>query len=126
MNKILRTVSLVGALAFVGLAPTEASAQGCCSPVTSYRMGSGRSTAGRPWLSTRPTGGRTGRMSRQSMNLSGMNMNGVAYSHNMASASAASTAPAVRGAAYFCPMHPNVVSTSPATCPYCQMALQRR
>lgn len=122
MIKILRTVSLLGALAVVGLAPAEVSAQGCCSPVTSYRMGSGRSNAGRPWLSTagsRPAGGRT-RISMQ-----GMNMNGTVSAQNIASAPAAGAGPA-RGAAYFCPMHPNVMSTSPATCPYCQMALRRR
>jgi hypothetical protein len=27
---------------------------------------------------------------------------------------------------YHCPMHPNVMSTFPATCPYCRMALVRR
>ena len=29
-------------------------------------------------------------------------------------------------AQYYCPMHPDVVSSRPGTCPYCQMALRRR
>jgi hypothetical protein len=34
--------------------------------------------------------------------------------------------PATAGATYHCPMHPNVMSTFPATCPYCQMALKKQ
>jgi Cu+-exporting ATPase len=34
--------------------------------------------------------------------------------------------PAATGAQYTCPMHPSVVSATPASCPYCHMALQRR
>jgi Cu+-exporting ATPase len=30
------------------------------------------------------------------------------------------------GSQYYCPMHPNVVSAGPATCPYCLMALKKR
>ncbi len=136
MNKVFSAMSLIGALAFAGLAPTEASAQGCCGPATSYRMSSGRPTAGRPWLSTggsRPTGGcrmnmqgmNMQGMNMQDMNMSDMNMNGAAASQGMASTPSAGAVPP-RGASYFCPMHPNVMSTFPATCPYCQMALQRR
>ena len=29
-------------------------------------------------------------------------------------------------ASYTCPMHPNVVSAGPATCPYCRMALKKK
>ena len=60
----------------------------------------------------------------------GMNMNGNAApapaSPAPSPAAPAATAPTSANAAYYCPMHPGVMSTFPATCPYCQMALKRR
>ena len=68
--------------------------------------------------------------------MAGMNMaapapaapqNGMAGMNMAAPAPPApAPAPAAAGAQYFCPMHPTVVSTGPATCPYCQMDLERR
>ena len=77
------------------------------------------------------------------MQMGGMQMGGMAMSAasmqgmNMGSnASPAVAAPvpaapppataATAGSQYYCPMHPNVTSTFPATCPYCQMALKSR
>jgi hypothetical protein len=50
--------------------------------------------------------------------MQGMSMGGYA-------APAPAPVPAA-GAIYYCPMHPNVVSSTPATCPVCRMALQKK
>ena len=40
---------------------------------------------------------------------------------------AATTQPAQPSSShYYCPMHPNIVSSTPGTCPICHMALSRR
>ena len=52
----------------------------------------------------------------------GMNMSGAAA----AAPAAAPGAPVSSNATYYCSMHPNVMSTFPAVCPYCQMALQKK
>jgi hypothetical protein len=72
-------------------------------------------------------------MSMQGMNIGAMQtpaasvpgMNMGSYYAPAPTAPVAPTAPAV-ASQYFCPMHPNVVSSGPATCPYCQMALRAR
>jgi hypothetical protein len=53
--------------------------------------------------------------------MQGMNMGGSATP-----APAAAPAAAAAGTTYSCPMHPNVVSATPATCPLCRMALQKK
>jgi hypothetical protein len=62
----------------------------------------------------------------------GMNMNGYAApaaapapAAPVPSAAALAT-PQPAALAYYCPMHPGVMSTFPANCPYCNMALKKR
>jgi hypothetical protein len=69
------------------------------------------------------------------MPMSGSSMQGMAApttaAPDMGFAPAAATAPAAApapatSATYYCPMHPGVMSTFLAICPYRQMALERR
>jgi hypothetical protein len=76
-------------------------------------------------------------MQMSGSSMQGMNMNdmvtptaraqnaGFAPAPVVATAPATTPAPAA-SAKNYCPMHPGVMSTFPATCPYCQMALKRR
>ena len=61
--------------------------------------------------------------------MAGMNMAAPAAApqNGMAGMNMGAPAPAATaGSPYYCPMHPTVVSSGPATCPYCQMALKKR
>jgi hypothetical protein len=62
-------------------------------------------------------------MGAMSMPMAAANMPGMVMGGYAAPAVAA---PAAVGSQYTCPMHPGVVSSGPGTCPYCQMALQRK
>jgi len=55
----------------------------------------------------------------------GMDMNGPAAPAAPPGPAATAT-PTAAAPSYYCPMHPSVMSTFPATCPYCQMALKRK
>ncbi|MHB1560524.1 MAG: heavy metal-binding domain-containing protein [Isosphaeraceae bacterium] len=62
----------------------------------------------------------------------GMDMSGAAAQPPAPAAPAPSpagppaTTTATAGATYYCPMHPGIMSTFPANCPTCGMALKRR
>jgi Heavy metal binding domain len=70
----------------------------------------------------------TGATPMSNGNMEGMSMGGGSASgRNGGAAPTAATQPTTAASAkYYCPMHPNVMSTFPATCPYCQMALVKK
>ncbi|MHB8879184.1 MAG: heavy metal-binding domain-containing protein [Myxococcaceae bacterium] len=65
-------------------------------------------------------------MNMGGMTMTGMNMGGMAMPPNgmppMNMNGGVAPTQAAAGS-YYCPMHPNVRSAVPATCPYCRMAL---
>lgn len=74
------------------------------------------------------SGMNTGGTAMPAPSMQGMNMGGYAPPATTAPATAAArpATPTAAGSLYSCPMHPNVMSTFAATCPYCQMALKKR
>ncbi len=135
MRLMLRTMATAGVLTVGGLlaAAGLAHAGGCCGGGGSYRGGptygrtnatasyGGASCCAMPGMSTgemqmpmQRMGGMpipTAAVQAPAAPMPGTNMGGYA-------------APAA--ATYYCPMHPNVVSSTPATCPVCRMALQKK
>ncbi|MFO0890943.1 MAG: heavy metal-binding domain-containing protein [Isosphaeraceae bacterium] len=156
MRMRLRTMTLFAILVTGTLlaTPARAHAQGCCGGgggysgsrgawgghtfyAGGYRGGSycNMNMAGMGMSMDMGMGGmQMGAMPMNGSSMQGMSMTGMAAPAApaqttgfapAATAPAASPAPAA-SATYYCPMHPNVMSTFPATCPYCQMALKRR
>lgn len=148
--RLLR-MSVTAVLALMGLAVGVSSADAQCGGGGYYRgggYGGGRAFAQSYGGYGRMGGGGCGMM-MGSMNMGGMamggmpmavtqaptaSMPGMSMSANAAPVAAptpapppaAPTAAPTAGAMYYCPMHPGVMSTFPAICPYCQMALKKR
>jgi hypothetical protein len=136
MQMTFRTVLVFGvaALAGVSLGVTPAHAQCCGGGGGGYRGGFG---GGHTFAQT-AYGGYGGScchgmsmggtampaMQAPAASMPGMNMSGYAYTQAPVTAAPATAAPAAT-ARYHCPMHPSVVTSYPATCPYCGMALTR-
>ena len=140
MKMTFRTAAALGVMLLGGLSlgVARAHAGGCGGGGASYRGGYG---GGHTFARTAYYGGggsccsgmSMGGMRMPMMNMSGMQMpaagmQGMNMGGYSTPAPAAPVAPAAPAAAtqYFCPMHPDVVSSGPATCPYCQMALRPR
>jgi hypothetical protein len=133
MRSTLKTMALAGALAIGGLAMIHVPAHAGCGG-GGYR-GTGGFGGGHTFNAGYP-GGRAGAGCGGGCGMSGMSMPGMPMpAMDMAASAPASQAPAgygqaapqpAAGARYTCPMHPNVASATPGTCPYCRMALQRR
>ena len=125
MTKRLRTIGFVGALAFLGLTAgaSVAHAGGCCGGGRASYSGGGR-TFGRAsnfgYSGSGMSCGAMGNMSLAPARTNGVGMQGMPMGGYPA------PAPAAASASYTCPMHPGVVSATPASCPYCGMALTRR
>jgi hypothetical protein len=64
-------------------------------------------------------------MQAPAVSMPGMSMNGPAAPAAPTAPAAAAT-PTTAAASYHCPMHPNVVASFAAKCPYCGMALVRK
>jgi hypothetical protein len=131
------TMGLAGVLAIGTLALVPASADAGCGGGGGYRGGGygGGHTFGRASYGGSNGGSccGMGMASRGTNNMAGMNMagaGGYADSTRPAGSASAATATGRNGPAttgvYTCPMHPNVVSSTPGSCPYCGMALTRR
>ena len=120
MRSTLKTMALASVLAIGGLAVLHVSAHAGCGGGGYPRTGGyggGRSfNAG--YNGMRGSGGCGGGCSMSGMSMPGMSHAGYAPQ--------ATSQPASTGIQYTCPMHPAVVSTNPANCPYCHMTLQRR
>src|SRR5271165_282844 len=148
MRLTMRTMMIVGLLAVSSLLATNSQARAQCCGGGGTR---GSSWGGHTFARSSAYGG-NGRdgdcsmsgmsmggmgmpmMNMQSPNMAGMQMPAVGMMQGMimggytAPAPAAAVAPSASaaGTQYYCPMHPNVVSSVPGTCPYCHMPLQPR
>ena len=129
MRSTLQTMALAGVLAIGGLATTEAPARAGCGGGGGYR-GTGGYGGGHSF-NAGYYGGRGG----GGCGMGGMSMGGYASAPQPAPVYAPAAYPQAApqpnggyaaGAAYTCPMHPNVASATLGSCPYCHMALQRR
>lgn len=125
MRMTLKTTIVAGILAVGGLLALTSSAQAGCG-------GGGRAARGQSFGRGYAVQGQCGGgcnmavMNMGAMPMSNMPMQGASMQGmNMNGPVAPAAQPAAAGA-YFCPMHPGVVSAGPATCPYCAMALKRR
>jgi hypothetical protein len=136
----MRMMVLMADLAIGGLSAGETLAQAGCGG------GGSRSSfgGGHTFASSYGRGGSCcSGMSMSAMPMSGSNMAGMSMATPVAPAPApagdmsgmsmgATAAPATAGtvaataARYTCPMHPSIVSSGPARCPYCGMALARK
>ena len=129
MRSTLKTMAFAGVLAIGGLATFHVSAHAGCGGGGGYRStggyGGGHSF-GAGSYGSRGGGGCGGGCGMAGMGMPAMNMAGYAPQTAPGYAPAAAPQPAAAGAQYTCPMHPSVVSATPASCPYCHMALQRR
>jgi hypothetical protein len=144
MGLRLRTMALAGVLPLAGLVIAGPSAQAQCGG------GYGRAWGGYShgyygggygcWgggcgmmMGSMAMGGVPMSLAQAPMtSMPSVNMNGYA-ARSAATAPAASVpsapasvAPQPAAASYYCPMHPGVMSTFPANCPYCSMALKKR
>lgn len=129
MKMRLQTIGFVGALAIVGLTAggSSAHAGGCCGGGRASYSGGGYG-GGHTFSRSSNFGysgsgmscGAMGGMSMAPARTNGVGMQGMPMGGYPAPTPAAATA------SYACPMHPGVVSTTPASCPYCGMALTRR
>lgn len=131
MRSTLRTMALAVALAIGGLAMMHAPAWAGCGG----GGGGNRAYGGGHTFNAGYAGGGYGRggSCAAGCGMTGMAMSGMLMgAHVPAPAAYAPTAhplappQPVAGAQYTCPMHPMVVSATPGSCPYCQMAFQRR
>ena len=140
MRPTLRTTIVAGVLAVCGLLATTrlAHAGGCCggggggarySAARTYSAPNtraaccnmtGMNMAGMPMAS----------MQMPATSMQGMDMTGAPVPIPAPAATSTKApqpaAPAAAASQYFCPMHPKVVASGPATCPYCRMALKKR
>lgn len=131
IRKAVLGVMLLGGLSLGVVATAHA---GCCG-------GGGGHTFGRTYYagygggcgcSMNMAGMNMGGMQMPAMqmpagSMQGMNMGGYAYPQAPIAAAPTAAAPAAaNGARYTCSMHPNVVSTTPGSCPICGMALTRK
>jgi hypothetical protein len=137
MTMSIRTAALgLMALAGLGLGVTTAHAGGCCGGGATYRGGYG---GGHTFARTASYGGSCcsgmsmagmsmpamATPAMQAPGMQAMNMGGYPYPQAPVAATPAAS-PAANGARYTCSMHPNVVSSTPASCPLCGMALTRK
>ena len=150
MKRTFQTVGVVGAIAFGTLLVDIGSVQagGC------WGGGSSQGGYGGGHFFTRATyapsnctmGGMPMAIAQAPVaSMQGMNMGAVAPAAPIQRMDMGATAPApaaapmqgmnlgaaarssrTAAASYTCPMHPNVVSAGPATCPYCRMALKKK
>ena len=129
MRTRLKNVGLITVFTLGGLMVVAGAARaaGCCggggSPTRAGGYGGGHTYASAAYAAggscCAMPGMTMGGMSMPAAQAPVANMQGMQMGANFAPA----PAPA---ASYTCPMHPGVVSPTPATCPYSRMALVRR
>jgi hypothetical protein len=124
MRSTLMTMAFADVLAIVGLAMFHLSAQAGCG---GGRIGGGYGGGHSFGTGYGSRGGSCGG-GMSGMSMPGMNMGAPAPAPGYAPTAypQAASRPASAGTQYTCPMHPLVVSATPASCPYCRMALQGR
>lgn len=120
MRQVMRTMGLASVLAIGAFVLVEASADAGCGGGGRVRGGYG---GGHSFGVAH--GARASCCGTRGTSTGGMMMPmSQGASASMQGSYQGAAAPAA--ASYACPMHPGVVSSTPASCPYCGMALTRR